>query len=288
SATLAFCALGLLYVWLVFRRGAWWDFLGLGLLLVLVFHTHLLIFGALAFAFALTLPAVFTRPGAFLKLAATASIVSAGILPWVWATGFLDAAGRVPIGRALLRFPQDLLLYPRIHPEMGVLIAGAAAELSIVLLFRRRLPARIAGPFAECGFVIGSLIGFLLLCNFLFIFFTPAASFFLGRLTLMMIVPAVLLSALLLDANARVLSPRNSGVVLAAILVAGLAFSWKSWFVHSEDQATSLHEIIDYLRSENWRSGTRIYALPIDHLGLMFYTGMPIQSVAPVRKQFFD
>ncbi len=179
SATLAFGALGLLYVWLVFRRGAWRDFLGAGLVLVLLFHTHLLTFGALAFAFTLTLPVVFRRPGAFLRLAATASVVSAGILPWVWATGFLDAAGRLPMARSLLSFPEDLLLYPRMHPGMGVLIAGAAAELSVVLLFRRRLPARIAGPFAECAFVMASLIGFLLLCNFLFMFFTPAASFFL-------------------------------------------------------------------------------------------------------------
>jgi hypothetical protein len=98
----------------------------------------------------------------------------------------------------------------------------------------------------------------------------------------------VLLAALLLDVNARVLSPRNPGIVLTVIVVAGLTVSWKSWFPQPRSHPRDFFELVDYLRSQNLQSGTRIYSLPVDHFGLMFYTGMPIQSVAPLRKEFLD
>jgi hypothetical protein len=45
---------------------------------------------------------------------------------------------------------------------------------------------------------------------------------------------------------------------------------------------------MECLRRLDIRPGTRIYATPSHHLLLTFYTGLPVQNVAPVRKSFLD
>jgi hypothetical protein len=42
------------------------------------------------------------------------------------------------------------------------------------------------------------------------------------------------------------------------------------------------------LRQLDLQPGTRIYAAPNYHLILSFYTGMPVQSIAPIRKSFLN
>jgi hypothetical protein len=46
----------------------------------------------------------------------------------------------------LLSFPQDLLLYPRKHPEMAVLILGTVIQLHLVLLLGKKLPVSVVEP----------------------------------------------------------------------------------------------------------------------------------------------
>src|SRR5262249_32992225 len=47
-------------------------------------------------------------------------------------------------------------------------------------------------------------------------------------------------------------------------------------------------DTLDRVRGLDVQPRTRLYATPNYHLPLMFYTGLPIQSVAPVRKSFLD
>jgi hypothetical protein len=54
------------------------------------------------------------------------------------------------------------------------------------------------------------------------------------------------------------------------------------------ESADPLFALVEYLRSQTLSAGTRIYAPPVSHLALAFYTGLPVQSVAPVRREFFD
>jgi hypothetical protein len=46
-------------------------------------------------------------------------------------------------------------------------------------------------------------------------------------------------------------------------------------------------ELIFALDSTDFAADTRFYATPNDHLTYTYYTGIPIQSVAPVRPSFF-
>jgi hypothetical protein len=42
------------------------------------------------------------------------------------------------------------------------------------------------------------------------------------------------------------------------------------------------------LQRAEFRPGTKFYTTPNDHLPLTFYTGLPFQSIASVRKEFLD
>ena len=158
---------------------------------------------------------------------------------------------------------------------------GATAQLGVVLWFRKRLPRRITEPFEGGRTQIVFLIGLLCLSNLAFLFLMPAASFFIGRMTLLLLPSAVVLAAVLLVANARVLSPQNPGVVLAVIVVAGLAASWQAWLPRANSADTQLSDLVDYLGSQSLGSETRVYALPYDHLSLTFYTGLPVKASRP-------
>jgi hypothetical protein len=45
---------------------------------------------------------------------------------------------------------------------------------------------------------------------------------------------------------------------------------------------------MDYLRDADLSDDTRLYATPNGHLVMTYYTGLPIQSVSPIRKTFLD
>ena len=63
-----------------------------------------------------------------------------------------------------------------------------------------------------------------------------------------------------------------------------LAFIEGPSVVESRSDTASVIAALQNIRFEN---GTRIYASPNNHLTYTYYTGLPIQSVAPVRKSFF-
>jgi hypothetical protein len=46
--------------------------------------------------------------------------------------------------------------------------------------------------------------------------------------------------------------------------------------------------LCDYLQHRRLEPDARLFATPSDQLVLTFYTGLPVQSTAPVRKSFFD
>ena len=203
SATLAMGTCCLVWLCRLVRKGRWPDFIVAGLLLVLLFHTHVLTFAVLATALALALPHLFKLPAGVWKVMSLSSIIAAGTLPWVWLTGFFDALGDIPMAYPLLNFPHDFFLYPSKHPVILSVIVWAAIQLGLVLLLGKKLPGRIVEPFRRGKGPIGFLIGLVCLSSLLFLFLTPAASFFLGRMTLLLIVPVVLLAAILLRSEER-------------------------------------------------------------------------------------
>lgn len=290
SPTLALSVACCLMVWRIYRHGRWRDFLMGGLFFGLLFHTHILTFVILCTTCLLALPRVVSRPGCFAKLAAMGAVIVALVLPWVLATGFLRQAADVPAARDMLIFPRDLLAYPLERIEFAAIAALSLLWVAAVSLWRDRLPARLVRPIKRRRFAIIYLIAWGVIGLAAFTLLVPAASYFLKRLILAVMGPGVLLTAVFAAAVARACWPRWSGWIaplgVAGLLVAGgflpIGWPWRS------ATATPQQELIAFLRTRQFSPGTRFYATPNDHLTLQYLTGMPFQSVAPIRREFLN
>jgi hypothetical protein len=153
------------------------------------------------------------------------------------------------------------------------------------------LAARFSLPFLRLGPVI-AYSGLWIACGYLlFIGFIPAASFATERLNLVYWGPMLLLASAVCGAIARAMIPRFSvvgatGLIMLMFFASGhiLDFTgpypWRSWQANSN--------ILDHLEKLHLDSSARIYASPNEHLVFSFYSGLPVQSLLPVRKSFLD
>jgi hypothetical protein len=289
AATSALTTCCCLVIWLMIRRGRWRDFILAALVFVALFYTHILSFAITCGAATLALPGMWKHRHIIAKLALFGTIVSAGVAPWIVLTGFLDAAPDIPKAITLFKFPQDLVAYPLRQWPFTALALLTLGWLTVAGLFRRKLPARLVDPFlehrAEFLFLAGwAVIGFLA-----FIFLMPAASYFSRRMTLTLMGPGILFGAMLFCATARVLTPRHAALAASLMFVgAMLIFGKVSFWWAEKPNTVFVYDVLERLREMPIPAGTRVYATPNDQLILTFYTGIPVQNIAPVRKSFID
>jgi hypothetical protein len=292
SALVTVSTLAGLMLWLMLTKGGWKHYLiGAGAFLLL-FFTHLVTFAA-----ALSVLAVFTpvlvlrgRPEVW-KLTAFGLILSAGIVPWVIATGFLSGLGAIPPARAYLKFPGDLLLYPIGGPASLVLFAVFALLILFAFVLRSRLPRRFVVPFEAARLPVICLSTWIVAAYFAFLLLIPAVSLDETRLKLCFFGPKVLLVSVFCAAAARIVSRRfsimaASGMALLLLIICRIplgtvAPQFATW--------KSLTALTQYLGERiGSTANTRFYAKPNSHLVLSFYTGLPFQSIAPIRRSFLD
>ena len=121
-----------------------------------------------------------------------------------------------------------------------------------------------------------------------FVLLMPAASFFIYRLTYPILGPMLVLAAILIAMLGRLVLRRYAILVMPLLVLAGMVVVARDgiWPRYAPLNHSSIYGTIDYLRSIEIPPDTRIYALPYEHLSLMFYTGLPVQSIAPVRRSF--
>jgi hypothetical protein len=289
SPTLTLSACAALMIWQMARRGRKRDFILGAVVFLLLFHTHFLAFLCASAAFGLTFPYFYRQPGVAGKLALFAGIVAAGVVPWILLTGFTESVVDLPKARSLLsfadvrNFAQKLGLFP-------LLAASVLFWLLVAERFRKRLPNRLVQSFVEYRQPFLVVAGWTLIGLAAFIAFMPAASYFYGRLVLTILVPCLLFGAMLFAGIARVLTPRYTPLLASCLFVLVLLpiGQVSLWPAAAPPGTPPIFEAIEALRGLNLRAGTRIYATPNDHLTLTFYTGIPIQDVAPVRKSFID
>jgi hypothetical protein len=289
SPTLALAAGCALMIALMVQRGRWRDFLLGAVLFVLLFHTHVLSCFCACAAWALTAPVLARRPRGLAKLSAFAAVVALGALPWAVLTGFLGSASDYPKAFALLSF-DDLWAFLKKLGPFPALAALTLVWLAAAAALRGRLPDRLVRPFADHRGAFLLLAAWAALGLAAFVRLVPAASYFHGRLVLTLMAPALLFGALLVAAAARAVSPRHAPVLAPALLVLALLPTGQVYFRPPSQApgAPSVFDVVEHLRGLDLRPGTRVYATPNDHLTLTFYTGIPVQSVAPVRKSFLD
>lgn len=288
SAALALSTLAVYLAWQVRRHGRWRDFAAAGIAFVLLFHTHSIAFVIALVPSALLLPGVLRQARAPAKLALWGGIVLLGLGPWMLWTGYLEHAARIPMARAYLDFPRDYFLYLRARPA---LLAAAALGLACgagLLLVRRRLPGRLLeaaragreGALFLVVWVLATYSGFHAL--------VPAASCSLARLEHGLIGGPILLGAIALATLARALLPRHATPAAVAASL-GLVLAWGGEPRRTNPYETrAVFELVEHLRTLEFGRDTRIYALPYQHFCLSYYTGLPVQTIAPVRREFLE
>jgi hypothetical protein len=293
SATLALTTLCGLSIWSLVLRGSWRSYLATGALLSLMFHTHTLSFAAHAVLLGLSGPVWMRHQRSVWKVMALAAIVGVVVIPWVLWTGFIEAAALAPKAWPLLSFPRDLIGFPSREAIFSVPVGlGAMVVVVLLIIAKSHLGARVAigiQPFAnKVLFLTGwGVVGFIL-----FLVLVPAASYFEGRMNLVTIVPGILLFALFLDGFVRFVV-RSEIQIIGIVL--GLAFGtlWigeklGTRFVAPLPVSVRYLDMLDIMRGWRLTPGTRLYSTPNDQLLYQYYGGLPVQSVAAVRREYFD
>ena len=278
-----------LLVWRVYRNGRWRDYLQGAAAFALLFHTHAIGFLIACSALALVLPRALRRSGSLPRALAFGGIVLALTLPWGLYSGFFEAAGKMPRAWPYLAFPEDLVAFLALRWHSTLLLAGSSLAFFAAEVAERHLPSEFTSPFLSRRAELRFLIGWLVLAYVVFTGLTPAASYSLDRMTLAMLGPGLVLAASLVAALARAAVPNPPTGLASVLLAAYLALFGNLDPLHLEGSRPPYkQEALEVLRSFPLKPDTRIFATPNFHLLLTVYTGLPVQSVAPVRKSFLD
>jgi hypothetical protein len=295
SATVALSTGCCLLVWLMITKGRWRDFVLGAILFVLLFHTHLLSFVSASSIFALAVPVILYRRRLDLKkIAAFGLIVAAGTVPWVIITEFYRHQSRIPRGWSLLSLPADFIPYLPLGP-MNIII-GLTFLLFLLWLnsAKSHVPDRLRTPLLRCFFPTLFLAAWTASGYLSFLLGMPAASFFSARLNLSYWGAVLLLGSVICASIVRAVMPRLTAWRVALGLLLMMAIVRPHGFSFMDNQATgktgwsNIEQVIGQLDVLKLRKETKLYATPNDHLVLTFYTGLPFQSIAPVRKSFLD
>ncbi len=289
SLTLLFSVLCAYAIWNVANHRRWRDHVLLGVAFVLLFHTHTISFLILSGAGTLMLPWIVREPRDVARLTTASVIVLSGTLPWLFLTGFLDSTAGIP--RAWTQVaPMFALSYPSTKKAFLIPAALGLGWLITAEIFDKRLPARLVTPFTEKTLAFYFLAGWAAISYSAFTLLIPAASYFPVRVTLVVALPGILLTVAVATAAARVVSKTHAALVATAILIVLMVGSNRITIrgVEAGEGRFLMYDLIRVLRDIEFRPGTKLYASPNNHLLLTYYAGLPVQSVAPIRKSFFD
>lgn len=290
SGTLCFDALCAYALWMCVREGRRRDYLLLGVATLLLFHTHVVSCLAVLATAAVLLPVLLRQERFWIHVSWAAGIFLVGTLPWAWLSGLIGHTQRVPAARELMVFPDDLIAFVRQRADAFLLLLLSVASILGVLRLNRRhrwLTEQDATAYRQAFHLTA---GWLVVAYAMFFLLMPAASFYWVRMTMTLETPGLLLIAVGLAAIAKVAVPRYAPLATVAVMLAFLL--WSGRFSKSGDKGVDayqpLFEVAEHLVNTDWREDTKFYAAPNFHLTLSYYTGLPIQSIAPIRAEFLD
>jgi len=291
SATLFFAALCAFALIQVMQRGWWRDFIGLGVAAALLFHTHL--FSVMAF----TLVACAATPSIVKKKHwLSKSLVGGGLsamlaVPWIVLTGFLGTASHVPMIHTLFESKWDAMIFILDRPIPLVLTITVVMVLLIARVKPAWLPSAVSVPLRNHGAIYALLLFWLVAAYVAFHLIVPAASFFFERLSLVLWTPFVLmLSLFLADVFARFRPAIGACLAVLSVLAFLTVRERLAFFEGSVITAkrASVAALTTALEKIDFAPRTKIFATPSEHLPITYYTGLPVQSVAPIRRSFLN
>jgi len=290
SATLALTALTGIAVWKLTHEGAWRHSVLAGVALILLFHTHLLSFMILSAVLLANVPFALDQPRWKSKLLLTGVIVIAGLAPWWYWTNFFAVSTRMPMAWPLLAFPSDFVFWFTARKAfMGAIGLVVTLALLSSAFPRHRFTRRIMEAAGDRQALYFTLIWFVT-AYLAFIFLSSAASFVEARLMLVLAVPGYLLFAHCVAVAARTVTPRFSYALAPLAVLVFLASRGTAVFAGPPAQArtSGVEAFVDVAKHWTLEPGTKIYAWPDENLLLTYVSGLPVQSIAPVRKEFLD
>lgn len=291
SATLAFSALAGLAIWRVYTRGLWRDYLLLGVSFVLLFHSHILSFIILVLVWVVILPFSLRTPHWVTKCSLVILVGISGILPWMWYTGFLQSSEGIPKGWEVFSFPKDLGVY--LVPKLKWIVVWLGGLLLVcgMLYFKERIPPRMRKPLDGLLEPLLFVTAWTLVAIPTFSLLIPAVSFSLLRINLVVSIPILLFVGISCAAVCRVLSPSRSSLLAFLLLVGSLMGSGRISTEFLKEPMVARQrwvEVCEWLKGHKFTSGTRFYSTPNQHLVITYLTGLPVQSIAPIRKSFLE
>ena len=279
-------------LWRIAQRGWWRDYLLGAFGLVLLFHTHITSCLGMCVIGGLTLPWHKAHALAWRKRGVVFLILLIGTLPWLWWTGFIDHTRGIPAAWRMDGFWEVVYRYQTQRPvELSLFIFGVTATV-LASLLGKRMPQRLVEAFGERKHVYLYLS---LWAGVMFVTFAgciPAASFFATRLSLMIAVPCMLLAAVIVSGMCMLVSRRWSHVLAPLAVVGMLAVTGRLFTsappASQADPFEGPRTLIEYLAAAELSEDTRLYGTPNTHLVKTYYTGLPIQSIGPIRKLYID
>jgi hypothetical protein len=288
SAALAGNAVCGLAIWNACRRGRVSDHLLAGLAVGLLFHVHSLGAVTMAALYVAALPLARRQPRLWLRVLAAGSVGGLLVLPWAAWSGLLDNMAYVPAARRYLDPRMLLWSLPSRNPAMLATAAFGLAWLAVVSAGGHRLGERWRRPILEERAGLCFAVAWLGLSYSVFVAFVPAASYFVERLKLAVAVPGLVLNSLVVAALCRVARPSSRALQVAGVMGLLVLSGQIPPRLAPDRPGKGLADLVGLVRSWRLGPGSRIFASPNHHLVLTYYTGRPVQSVAPVRKEWLD
>lgn len=278
-------------LWRTVNLGTWGCFITLGIAEGLLFHTHQLSSVVFAAAASITIPRLMNHERWIEKSAAAVGIALLLTVPWALWSGFFQTASNVPKVFRLFASWRDWVSYIFDHPLPVVIILPAILLIAVLRFCPRRLPRRLRTAARVHAPIYTFLMTWMILIYGAFHTLVPAASYFEGRMTLMLMIPYILLLGLLI-ADVSLAVPKSMSTITALTLAFLSLLA-----IHRIDVPTGLYanlnksgiaSVIKTLEDLEYDADIRFYATPNEHLVNTYYTGLPVQSIAPVRSSFLD
>ena len=287
SATLAGSALSGLLVWRAVVRGRLADHVLAGLGVGLLFHVHALSAVTMALVYVAALPLALKQPRLWLRVFVAGS-----------AGGTRRAALGVLVGPDRShRAPAGGPAVPRPRPARGVVAddqpgRARCRRLRHHLVGRRPRswrPARraLAPPHPRAGAPSGLRARVAAARLRRLRRARPGGELLRGRLQLAVAVPGLLLAALVFTAAGRALRPSWQLLpILGMVSMLALAGQLPPRLAGAPD--ADFAALVARVRSLDVGDGGRLFASPDAHFVLRYYSGRPVQSVAPVRREWLE
>ena len=289
SATLAASAACGLAIWNACRRGRVSDHALAGLAVGVLFHVHSLSAVAMAALYVVAIPLARRQPRLWLRVLTAGAIGGLLVLPWVAWSGMLGHTAYVPAARHYLDLPMLFWSLPgRRTPAMLATAGLGFAWFAAAALRGDRLRDQLRRPIFAQRAGIYFAVAWLTLSYLVFVALMPAASYFADRLSLMVAVPGLLFNTLIIAAASRAVRPSSRFLPVAG-MTGLLVFAGQLPPSLTPDAAPGdFGDLMGLIRSWSLGPEGRIFARPNDHLILTYYSGRPVQSIAPIRKEWLD